>query len=546
MDLSTLSIEDLRSLIEEKRAALAVLFEVEAPTDEQVTEAETLSTDLDSIEGEITKRTEAEAERASKWAGLKDQFTVTPEEDDEAEESDEADEADDADEADESEEDEPEAVVAAASVKAPTSAVRTLAAKTPRPKAPAAAAPSVISITAAADVPDFSTGQTLDGMAEVGEALVSRMRGFGTPSGDGKTENLQHYGVAKFKMDFPEELTARSRNDDLEVIAHAAKESRLEGGSLVAAGGWCAPSETLYDLCVTGETLDGILSIPEINVARGGINFTKGPDFSDIYTNVGFLQTEAQAIAGDSKTCFEVPCPSFTDVRLKAIGLCIKAPILTNAAYPELVQRWLSGSMVAHAHKVNAEVLSRISTLAGTAETVTDFNSTAQTTLSALELLANYKRQTYKMGLTETLEVILPYWVRSAIRDDLSLRTGQQPEAITDAQIQAHFAARHLNVQWVYDWLELDTTNTTEGYTATATAIIYPAGTFVKGVSDVITLNAVYDAASLAVNTYTALFFEQGLLVANTCATASKVTIPIFNSGRTGIANLSVSGIAAA
>jgi hypothetical protein len=83
--------------------------------------------------------------------------------------------------------------------------------------------------------------------------------------------------------------------------------------------------------------MDGILSLPEVNVTRGGIKFTKGPQWADIYGNIGFTQTEAQAIAGTTKPCYEVTCPTFTDVRLDAVGLCIKAPILTNAAYPEVV-----------------------------------------------------------------------------------------------------------------------------------------------------------------------------------------------------------------
>lgn len=542
MELDTLSIEELRTLLDERMAALNALFSVETPSDEQIAEANALAADvaqinaaIDAIPVESTPE-----ERAAAMAALRDQFAEGDEEDED--EEDEEVEADD-EEVEEAADEEDEAPAQ------PTarSNVETLARKTRRPKAPVNT-PSPVTITAAANVPDFVAGQRLE-MSEVAEALVAKMDTFGVPSGDGRSENLQHHGVAKFKMEFPEDLKVdahASDNEVLKVMKHAADESRLEGKSLVAAGGWCAPSETLYDLCVTGESLDGILSIPEVNVNRGGIRFTKGPDFSTIYSNVGFLQTEAQAIAGDTKPCFEVPCPSFTDVRLDAIGLCIKAPILTNSAYPELVQRWLSGSMVAHAHKVNASVISRMVTIAGAAEAVVDFSSTAHTTLSALELLANYKRQTYKLGISETLEVVLPYWVRSCIRDDLSLRTGQEPDAITDQQIQEHFSARHLNVQWVYDWQELDTSNTTEGYTASFTALIYPAGTFVKGTSDVITLNAVYDAASLAVNTYTALFFEQGLLVANTCADADLVTIPVFNSGRTGIANLSIAGTATA
>jgi hypothetical protein len=550
MDLSTLSLDELRALIEEKHAALSALLENEELTEEQETEALALGTDLEAANAELAERPVevTPEERAASLAALREKFTVAPEEDADDDDADDAD--DDADDTDADDADDADDTKAAAK---PTKTAAALAKRTPRPKAPEAAKPSVVTITAAADVPNFSTGQTLEGMEQVGEALVERMHGFGVPTGDGTSENLQHYGVAKFKLDFPDDLkidSHASENETLAVMAHAANEKRLESaqgkGSLVAAGGWCAPSETLYDLCVTGESLDGIVSLPEVNVGRGGIRFTKGPDFATIYSNVGFLQTEAQAIAGDAKACFEVPCPAFSEVRLDAIGLCIKAPILTNAAYTELVQRWLSGSMTAHAHKVNASVISRMVTLAGAAETVTDFSSTTHTTLSALELLANYKRQTYKLGLNETLEVVLPYWVKSAIRDDMSLRAGISHDAVTDQMIASHFAARNLNVQWVYDWQELDTTNTTEGYTASYTALIYPAGTFVKGVSDVITLNAVYDAASLAVNTYTALFFEQGLLVANTCADADLVTLPVCNSGRMGIANLSVCGLAAA
>jgi hypothetical protein len=328
------------------------------------------------------------------------------------------------------------------------------------------------------------------------------------------------------------------------VLTHAADEKRLAGDSLVAAGGWCAPSETLYDMCVT-ETLDGILSVPEVNVTRGGIKYTSGPDFSSIYTNVGFAQTEAQAISGTAKTCYEVTCPPFVEVRLDVVGLCIKAPILTNAAYPELVNRWISGAMIAHAHKVNASVISRMVTAAGTANAVQDFGGTAASTLNALELLADRLRQKYVMGMKDTMEVVVPFWIRGAIRADLALRTGKAIEAVTDQVIDAEFSARSLNIQFVYDWQTLTDYATTEGYPATYQALIYPSGTFVKGTSDVISLNSVYDAASLATNVYTAVFFEQGLLVAKMCNEAMLVTLPVCGAGRTGIANIAQCGTGA-
>lgn len=528
-EFTGLADEAVATYITSARAAIAEIVALDAPTDEQIAQGEAIAASIDAAEAVVTERTEAATERAARFDSLRSRFSSEDAEDEGAE-------------AASAEEDEalPEPVEAAVK---PKKTVAAIARKVPRPVTPSQEAGRVV-ITAAADVPEFATGSTINSMDEVGNALVNRMKGFGPPSGDGSMENLQHYGVAKFKMDFPKELTIDRGSDDMQVLSYAASEQRLPGNSLTAANGWCAPSETLYDLC-TSETLDGLISVPEVNVARGGIKFTSGPDFSTIFSSVGFQQTEAQAIAGTPKTCFEVPCPSFTDVRLDAIGLCIKAPILTNSAYPELVQRWLSGSMVAHQHKVSASVISKMVTAAGTANAVRDFGGSAATTLANLELLADRLRQKYKLSLTQTLEVILPFWIKGNIRSDLSLRTGQETEAITDQQIMAHFSARHLNVQFVYNWQELTDYATTEGYPATYQALIYPSGTFVKGVSDVITLNAVYDAASLATNIYTALFFEQGLLVAKMCHEAMLVTLAVCAAGRTGIANVAECGTGA-
>jgi hypothetical protein len=523
-NLAELSDERLAEYGAEVRAAFDALIAVETPTTEQIDQAEAYAEAIDAVGTETSARADAATALAERTAALRTRFT---------EDQAEAATGDEPDETDEPAEDAPaeEGTQAAARV-------RELATRVPRPRrAPASQSRVPVTITAAADVPEFSTGSALESMEVVGQALLNRMRGFGTPSGDGKSENLQHYGVASFRLDFPAELTIDRHSDDLEVLAFASREARLPGQSLVASGGWCAPSETLYDLC-SGETTEGILSVPEVNVARGGIKYTSGPDFSTIYSNIGFSQTEAQAISGTPKTCFEVPCPAFTEVRLDVVGLCIKAPILTNAAYPELVQRWLSGSLVAQQHKVNAKVIAAMALAAGAAKVITGIGSTAGDTLGGLELIADGLRQKYRLSMTATLEVVVPFWVKGAIRSDLALRTGQDSTAVvTDQQITAHFAGRNLSVSFVYDWQDMAAPPAV-AYPTTFQALMYPAGTFVKGTSDVINLNAVYDAASLAANIYTALFFEQGVLVAKMCNEAALVTLPICNAGRTGIANL--------
>lgn len=389
-----------------------------------------------------------------------------------------------------------------------------------------------ITITASADVPGFATGSSLATLKDVGIAMVNRMKAF--PQGPGSRDGqMQRYGVASFRKPIPEDRVTNGGEDaDFLAIENAARESRLEGGSLVAAGGWCAPSETLYDLCAI-ETTDGLLDLPEFEVRRGGVRHTTGADFSDLYDG-SFRQTEAEAIAGTTKECLEIDCPEFTDVRLEAVGLCIRVPLLTQAGYPELVANTMERALIAYQHKQSADMIGRISTAIGTAEVVPSQGSTASNTLTALELVADQKRQDYALSQSQSMEVLLPFWVKGAIRADLSLRNGVDFLAVNDAQIAAHFAARNLRVQWLYNWQQ----NTEDGiYPATFDAMMYPAGAFTKGTANVLSLDAVYDAASLAVNMKTGLFFEEGVLLLQRCLPSAKVTITVCSGGRTGAAD---------
>jgi hypothetical protein len=528
----------------EVRAAFDALAELDSPTAEQITEAEALADHLEKVFDEQHTREVAAQELADRASALKERFK---DQDSETEpEQEPGEEDDDGDEEPGSAEDAPSGDVVEGEVievvdepAAARSNVVTLSRKVKRPPKPGPSRNPVV-ITAAADVPEFATGSKIDHIDGVGQAALNRMRGFGTPSGDGKTENLQHYGVASFRIDFPENLTIDRHSDDMEVLEFARKETRLPGKSLTAAGGWCAPSETIYDLC-PGETVEGILSISEVNVKRGGLKYTSGPDFAAIYAAPSFCMTEAQAIAGSvTKTCIDVPCPAFTEVRLDACGLCIKVPLLTQAAYPELIQRWISGSLVAFQHKMNARVLAAMATGSGPARVFAGLGATSTDTLEAVELVIMQQRQKYRLGLSATLEVVVPLWVKGAVRADLARRNGCCGDGVSDADINAVFSNAGANVQFVYDWQELDTT--AEVYPATFNALVYPAGTWIKGTSDVINLNAVYDAASLATNTYTALFMEQGLLVAKMCYESNLITLPVCNAGRTGAANLTCAG----
>jgi hypothetical protein len=417
-----------------------------------------------------------------------------------------------------------------------------------------------VSLVAAADAGQFTAGQSMDSFLDVASASLSQAQSFPDwqpPSADVAAKvragelppQLRKFPTAQIDLGIPDELMIDpDRMSDTqmgEIIDKATDESNLAGGSLTASAGWCAPSETVYDLTQSATT-DGMLSHPEVGVRRGGLKWPLEPDFSVFYANPGFKYTEAEVIAGVTKPCITVPCPTFDEARLSVEGLCIKIDILTNVGYPEVVRNFVDGTQVAHQHWMNATKIAAMVTIAGTAKQVTGLGATTTDLLNSLEVLAERTRQKYKLRFNQTLEVVLPHWVLLAIRADLSNRTGVPLEAVTDAQISAYFRARNLNAQFVYDWQELPladvggtaTVREDVDYPATVNVLMYPAGTFIFGTAPVISLSTVYDAASLAANQYTGLFTEQGWLVAKRRFNPTLVTVPICNAGRTGAADL--------
>jgi hypothetical protein len=543
--LSTEALEEARGIMAADDADI---------TDEQIARAKDLMAASAEIDEQAATIEAADAERAAQIAALRDATKdSTPTEDPEPEANEDPEE--DADEPEGAEADKVKEVVVASAPAPKPAPRRTVAiAQTKAPETPAPEAKSGAVMVASADVPGYSNGQELLDLDQVAQAFLARSRSFtgGKMTGQksmkpgryGLTQKAQRFGVARIQKPENEFTTGMDQplDQQYKTIMDAAKESRLPGGSLVAAGGWCAPSETLYDFCSL-ETTEGLLSIPEVTANRGGINFTKGPDFAAFLADVdsGFSQTEAEAEAGTEKPCYAVECPPFEEVRLDVIGFCITAGLLTNAAYPELVRRILDLAVVGHARRLNAATIADISALIGAATDYVEIGATTSDILDALVLQALRLRTSYAMSPNATIEVILPVWAKEIFRADLSRRTGVDLLAVTDADIQRYLGVRNLSAQWVYDYQPFNTTSSAAwtSFPDTLEAMLYPAGAFVRLTNSVIDLDTVYDHELLTQNTYTAAFFEEGYAIANTCGTGVKVSINIASvHGNTGAADV--------
>lgn len=351
----------------------------------------------------------------------------------------------------------------------------------------------------------------------------------------------QTFAVATFRKPIPPELVAQS-NDPMhieQVLRHAMDERRLPQQTLVASGGWCAPSETLYDLCEV-ESREGLFSLPEIGVARGGINRTLGPDFAEIFGSTGFCYTEEEDIDGDydgagggSKPCYTVPCPEFEDIRMDVCGVCINAGLLQARGFPEMIARVIRGALVAHDHKMAANLLNSVA--AGSdAVTIAATEGAAAPLLNAVELQVEHMKYINRLGRSATVEAVFPFWVRGAIRSDLALRLGVDLFDVSDSRIDAWFRSRGIAPQFVYNWQDLGGTAAQfTGWPNSVKFLIYPAGTWVRGSSDVINLETLYDSTLLGTNDYTALFSEEGWLAAKMCHDSRVVTVALCPNGTT-------------
>lgn len=402
------------------------------------------------------------------------------------------------------------------------------------------------SITASAAGGKFHSGQEIGTMDELTALFSTRIKGLGTGSTKGIPTGVLPFSSAGSRISIAsinkpdnERKLKGSAGEQFAAIMEAANERNLSGGSLTAAAtnSWCAPSEILWDSFLELEAVDALLDLPQMVADRGGIQFTKGPQMPAILAQPLGIQTEAEADALEEKVCYSVDCPDWEEVRLDAVYFCLTSGILTNAAYPELVRRTIDLTRKGHQLKMNAEIIRRISAAIGAATNHVEVGGSTSDILDALTIQALRLRYTLSMSADASIEVVLPLWARDLVRADLSRRTGVENFlSISDAQIDAMFRERKLRVQFVRGYQDLDTT-LTGAWTAfpnVIEAMLYPAGSYVALTKDVIELDAIHDSVNTSTNRYTAVFFEEGLAVANTGADGVKVSISVNVQGLTG------------
>lgn len=544
-DLTGLSDSELQELHDTAVEAFQQMLPEDnsAPSDSALEALEALATGIEAVKGEVGQRDAAALARSGKARELADKVLAASEVAQEVADEDDTDDTEDGNDTEDDTEDDTEVKDEELATKRQPINIdlSSLRARRPDPKVSKPAPRTVALAAQGAAGYDVGAKMTLQDMAK---AVNSRLGGFNASAyalaAERQQRQSERFTIARLPREFDERAVVTSE-DPTDALAFVTNEANLPGKSLVASGGWCAPSETLYDLVNISEA-ENLISISEIKINRGGVRTTLGPDYREVFTDTGFCYTEAQDIAGDydgagggTKPCTTVPCPDFEDVRLGYCGVCIGAGLLQQRGYPEVIADYIAKTLTAHAHRVSASVIN--SMVAGSAAITFPGPQAGAVAplLTAIDLQATHYRAINRMKDTATLEVVLPIWVKAVIRGDLARRLGVDLLDVSDSRIAGWFTARNIHPQYVVDWQDISTTAANAFFAAPANVqfLLFAAGTFVKGVTDSIQLENIYDSVLLGTNDYTALFTEDPYLVLKRNHDARVVTVPICADGST-------------
>jgi hypothetical protein len=357
---------------------------------------------------------------------------------------------------------------------------------------------------------------------------------------------------AAFKREIPEDRMIRegaSKGVIRKAIESARDQTKLPGGSLIASGGWGAPSDISYDRFPKLSSQEGLATFPTIGIEHGGLQMPHGSTFASVYASPDYIAfTEQQDIDGDyepgsggnvsgPKPVYRIPPTEWVDYRLQVDGIHIQAGILENRGYPQGISEEVAQVMDAHEHLINAKKIAKaVSGSTAINFTAAQLGSVAPV-LAAVEVQVLHYRDTHRMPLLATLEAKFPHWIKGAFRADLSRRLGVALLDVTDADINAWFTLRGISLEYVYDWQSIAGTAATAqlAFPTHVSFLLYSAGTWVEGTSDVISLDTMYDSTLLGTNDYTVLFTEQGWFLAKAGPDSRVITVQISSDGTTNI-----------
>ena len=517
-DLSALADDELEQLATDLAEALDTLLTGDDLTDETLAEAERATAAVEAVRGEQVNRETARAERAERAQALRDRVRGEAEGDDDG--GDGADAGTDAGEGGEVPESAPEAEAAPIAAAARPAAPR-LGRVAARGSTPPAAPPTPPltfpqwGLVAAANAPTVTAGSPVtdyDQLAAIFQAAHRMITGpvsgprAAIPLVRAGKGALAEYGEPRFLDGHAPTIAAKVRN-----VTHPS--------AITASGGMCVPINVAYDQPVVGSSARPVrdTGLARFGADRGGVRTLVPPVLSDVTGALGVWTNQNDIDAGLAgapdpvKPCMVIDCPDEVETLIQAFTECFRVGNFRQRFFPEQIEAVMKLVAVAGARAAEIALLQTI-----TAVTTAQLLGTTRDVLPYLDQAVAAYRDRWRLDDAERLRLVLPRWVRAAMRADMARSlpgTADENLVVADTQINGWLAARSVNVTWGME------TSTAGGFfgaqaagpltkwPATIEAFLYPEGSFLFLDGGSLDLGLVRDSSLIATNDL--MFFSE-------------------------------------
>lgn len=300
--------------------------------------------------------------------------------------------------------------------------------------------------------PGSESGERLDRRG-VANAFAEAIRRVGALSAglNGRSD------VIRLRTEFPESRVfgAGDAFENKIKLEELTERAATADRSLVAAGGFCAPLQTLYDIPVIGDTDRPVRdALTRVTADRGGLQYR--PAVSGVAQTGGIgTWTNANDTADPivPKACVEIDCPGVLTAEVQAIYQCLTISNMSARFDPEWADSIVKAQNIAYAQKAENELLTQLTTGSTTIQSK-QLLGAVRDTLATLDHVVAYYRNVHRLSQNRNLRMIAPAWLKDMIRTDLvrqMVGDGLTVFAVTDAQIADWFAARNVAVAWHMD-----------------------------------------------------------------------------------------------
>ena len=541
-DLTEMSDEELDSLLADLEAEFDRRHE-EGSKD--IAEMTSLADDIVAVRGEQKRREDEEAEVEAALDALVEKVhpaseTDTGDEDDDDDDDDDQKPAPEPpptnDAAEPSKETAivPDEVITASGTRSRPSLARTRE-RAPRPRVEQRPE-TTLTLIAAADLPGISPGATID-LSQVATSFHDKARTL--------NDRGPRVPVARIEGIHPPERTlGNNPGENARMLREVVGTPNAV--SLVASGGWCAPSEPIFALFDLAPDTSMLFDVPSLGApVRAGVLVPTFYGIGDVVEDgSGFWNwTEADDIAAvppntteKLKTCLRLPCPTWTECRLEAEGLCVTHGNLADRAWPELTAYWLGLVTAAHMYRISAAKMAKVlGTLTAVAPHADMLKSDiAGDLLNVIALQAADMRSFYRLPRTRAIDVLMPEWILEVLKANMAMRAGVDFMSVTDAQVTGWLAAKGIRPLFSPYYQPISTSSTpATNWPATVEIGMWLSGAYVSLDGGTIDLGVQRDSILNETNDFTLAWTEQFFQVCRIGPAGRKVTLPVNVDGVT-------------